>query len=264
MTDHATRPAQCRPTRAVAPLLLASLFGSAGVCAQADLCGCAGDAASRGAFDSADQDSFAAASAVWDGGQTVTIAIPDDGRIVFDSFRVDETPNGQAATIRFAPPADVNPPVTLLAAGPVDIGSRGIINLNGDPGGSLLPDSGGRGGPGGFRGGDGAYPEINFATHGGAGFGPGGGLGGTGGDASQGIDPGLGQGGSFVGIDQLTPLLGGGGGGGGGATDLAGTNCRGAPGGGGGGAILIVANQAITVDGVIQADGGWSSSIGTA
>jgi hypothetical protein len=57
------------------------------------------------------------------------------------------------------------------------------------------------------------YPPVNFATHGGAGFGPGGGLPGTGGDPGQGVAPGVGQGGTFVGIDQLTPLLGGGGGG---------------------------------------------------
>jgi len=106
------------------------------------------------------------------------------------------------------------------------------------------------GGPGGFRGGDGAYQTINGASNGGAGFGPGGGLGATAAPFLQGAR------GIFLGSPDLVPLAGGSGGGGGGSASPS-AGCSGGGGGGGGGAILIAANGTIRLDGNshIYADG---------
>ena len=110
---------------------------------------------------------------------------------------------------------------------------------------------GGLGGPGGFRGGDGAYQLVNFAGRGGAGLGPGGGAGGN----DNYFNNGHGAAATFLGAPDLLPLVGGSGGGGGASTNTA-PNCGGGGGGGGGGALLIAANGTITINGQLLADGG--------
>ena len=119
---------------------------------------------------------------------------------------------------------------------------------------------GGLGGPGGFRGGDGAYQLVNFATRGGNGLGPGGGNGTA--DAAYGYPYYGGGGGTFVGVPELLPLIGGCGGGGGASIDDA-VGSSGGGGGGGGGAILIAANGTISVNGTITAIGGNGGRYGS-
>ncbi|MDJ0847588.1 MAG: hypothetical protein QNK04_04300 [Myxococcota bacterium] len=159
------------------------------------------------------------------------------------------------ADIVFVPPPDANPAVQLPVAGDLEIQTGSVVNLEGRAGGTGLANSGGLGGPGGFRGGDGAFTEVNFANVEAAGLGPGGGAPGR----IEGL-PGpptafvSGEGGLYVGSDQLLPLLGGGGGGGG-AFEEPGSTCQASGGGGGGGAILVAANGTIIVNGLIDVDG---------
>jgi hypothetical protein len=114
------------------------------------------------------------------------------------------------------------------------------------------------GGPGGFRGGDGGYQLVNFARMGGAGSGPGGGLGGN--DTYN--AGGNGANAKFVGAPDLLPLIGGSGGGGGASMTTA-PGCAGGGGGGGGGALLIAADGTITINGQITAIGGNAGSAGS-
>ncbi|HXH06874.1 MAG TPA: hypothetical protein VNI83_09825, partial [Vicinamibacterales bacterium] len=147
-----------------------------------------------------------------------------------------------------------NTPVTLLVKGDVTITSLGAFSVRGDNGvgGSFdAPGRGGLGGPGGFRGGDGAYQMVNLANNGGAGLGPGGGSPGIGTTAP----PTAGGNATFLASPDLLPLVGGSGGGGGASTSAS-AGCSGGGGGGGGGAILIAANGTITIDGSIIAEGG--------
>lgn len=184
----------------------------------------------------------------------VEVPLPADGVIRLASLRAERTPtHSGSAVVRFTAPANQPAPaVTLLVAGNVVLGPGGYLDLNGQPGtGGSTADagSGGAGGPGGFRGGDGAFQRVTQVSDGGAGFGPGGGVAGTGTPLATGGF------GTFFGVPELLPLVGGSGGGGG-ASSATGLNCSGGGGGGGGGAILVAANGTITLNGLIRANAG--------
>jgi hypothetical protein len=249
----------------VLALGLAALLGASDAFAQAstDFCGCAGSP-SLGAFVGNDPATYppgtsgTAANAIDDyfGGcdDAVLIETPPDGVLVFDSFVLNATNSGdRGCRLHFSFEGNTaNTPITILVKGDVTLNGGTRLSVSGrrggagSAGGAGLP---GPGGPGGFAGGEGAYQLVNFATIGGNGVGPGGGTG------STLLPPALGQGGTFVGIPELRPLLGGSGGGGG-RSDNGNSGSSGGGGGGGGGAILIAANGTITIDGSILADGG--------
>lgn len=230
--------------RAVALLALVSaLTWPSASQAQLDICGCAG-APSLGAFDTADPASYPPGTTT--NGSLITIPLPDDGVLVFDSLSV-------ASFVQFGGNA-ANTPVTLLVKGDVTITNFGTLSVEGQPGTSGTTGGagiGGLGGPGGFAGGDGAFQAVNLANDGGTGFGPGGGVGGTQSPLANGAD------GSFVGALELLPPVGGSGGGGGASSD-SGAACAGGGGGGGGGAILMAANGTIILDGAFNARGGFA------
>jgi len=256
-SSRSDRPGRGRSLRRAAAALAAAWAAMAlwtaprGLAQALDICGCAG-AASLGAFDTLN-------AATWPPGteqgfRFITLPLPDDGVLVFDSVNIAPRPSDAGAlAVSFRPNAR-NTPVTLLVKGNLTIGpntSTGL-NLNGAAGsGGQVGDSGkgGDGGPGGFRGGDGAYQLVNLAARGGAGLGP---LGGAPGTSSP-----LATGGSgvFLGNLQLVPMVGGSGGGGGASTTTA-SGCSAGGGGGGGGAILVAANGTITLNGYIAAEGG--------
>lgn len=179
-------------------------------------------------------------------------------------FTTVDIPEGVTLTFR---PNAANTPVTMLAQGDVTI--AGTIDVSGEDGSGLGP--GGRGGPGGFKGGNGE--QVFDSPGGGAGLGPGGGGGegppdhidfagprdgGGGGFGTRG-EAGFGNydnAGNIYGNPTLLPLIGGSGGGGGSAAADDGSP-RGGGGGGGGGALLIAASTIhIASTGVIRADGG--------
>ena len=121
-------------------------------------------------------------------------------------------------------------PVVWLVSGNVNI--NGTVNLNGQ--GYLNPPKNSEPGPGGFRGGPGIYGNLDK----GAGFGPGGGENHHhGGSYGTGSYP--------YGNQSLIPLIGGSGGG---------AYYR--SGGAGGGAILIACQNTLTVNGIVQSNGG--------
>lgn len=243
-------------------LVLGALVSAGSALAQStDFCGCAGSPGSLGNFATGD-------SGTWPPGtvarleyfgsyaDAVEVPLPPDGVLVFDSLTV----NGLAGRGKYGPIAlsfarnAANTPVTILVKGDVTIADNNRIRVGGLSGGpGTAGDAGGpgQGGPGGFAGGQGAYAIVNFAEIGGNGIGPGGGLGAIGSPAA------LAQGGTFVGLPELRPLLGGSGGGGG-RSVLGTNNAAGGGGGGGGGAILIAANGTIEIQagGSILADGG--------
>jgi hypothetical protein len=230
---------------------------------QLDVCGCKNNPASLGNFDTADPTTFPPGNISTY--NSIDLQLPPDGIMVFNNINLVERPPyiGYGMTVRFIPNA-ANTPVTLLVSGNVTIGLRATIVLSGENGvhGSTnVLGKGGLGGPGGFRGGDGAYQLVNFGTVGGAGLGPGGGSGGPGNYYTSGH----GAGATFLGAPDLLPLIGGSGGGGGGSTEMT-PGCSGGGGGGGGGALLIAANGTLTIEsqGIIVADGGSSGSWGTA
>ncbi len=139
-------------------------------------------------------------------------------------------------------------PVVWLVSGDVTI--NGTLSLNGQSyqASPTLAESG----PGGFRGGMGTYQDedgtYSASATGAAGLGPGGGgrisyRGYAGSYGTQG-----GGGPETYGNPALVPLIGGSGGGG--------DPERPYGGGGGGGAILIICQGTLTVNGIIQADGG--------
>jgi len=239
----------------------AALFGALGSLllvpsvsqAQLDICGCAG-APSSGDFDTADPTSYPPGTAF--DGYNLTVPLPDDGILIFDSFSVTTSEFGGAVNLLFGLNS-ANTPVTLLVKGDVTIAGSGIVTLDGQPGtqGSFgAAGIGGLGGPGGFRGGDGAFELVNLANDGGAGFGPGGGAAGTASPLAPGLDA------VFVGAPDLRPPVGGSGGGGGASSDIADT-CSGGGGGGGGGALLLAANGAITIDTTLNAQGGFGGFV---
>jgi len=219
---------------------------------------------------------------------TVEIQLPPSGILNYTSINI---PAG--VTVKFKKNV-LNTPVHLLVSGDVTI--AGQLRLDGTHSAftgtavdGVQADDGnpGVGGPGGFDGGRGGRDDTQLRTEiirGGAGLGPGGGLGGLeGGDQSctingryyQYIGGGGGHAtradgfngrsncaatapngarGAAYGSNILQPLIGGSGGGGG----KGGKNFAGSGGGGGGGAILIAASGKVTMasTGYIIADGG--------
>jgi hypothetical protein len=178
---------------------------------------------------------------------TVSIALPPSGIFNFTTLTV---PTG--VTVKFTR-NPTNTPAVILATG--DVLVAGTIDVSGGRGGdglgatSLLPTAG-AGGPGGFDGGNGSN-GIDAAANslGGAGLGPGGGVGNCGGSFGG---PGDGCGTVIYGTPSLVPLIGGSGGGG------TNTGFGGAApgGGGGGGAILIASSGTLTLTGAIVSRGG--------
>jgi hypothetical protein len=213
---------------------------------QLDICGCKNHPASLGDFDTAVPSTYPPGTTS-DGASTMTIPLPPDGILVFNSVFLRQLVGYAQLTINFVRnPA--NTPVTILVSGDASItgsvsGAPGVAASTGTLG------NGGLGGPGGFRGGDGAYQIVNFATLGGTGLGPGGGAGGS----SSYFAGGHGAGGAFVGVADLLPLVGGAGGGGG-ASTAPNSGC----------AILIAVNGVMTLNGQIIADGGNYGSQATA
>jgi len=213
-----------------------------------DICGCTGSP-NLGAFDAADEATYPPGTTRVN--DTITIPLPPDGKLIFSSFTVGKSPRGFDAFVLFAR-NDANTPVTLLVTGDVTLACCAQIIVsgnNGISGTSGLNGVGGLGGPGGFRGGDGAYQLVNFASDGGAGFGPGGGAAGIASSLTHGGN------GTFLGVPELLPLVGGSGGGGG-PSNSGDLNCSGGGGGGGGGALVIAANGTITLNHFVFADGG--------
>ncbi len=215
---------------------------------QLDICGCA-TIPNLQPFDSGNAATFPPGTS--DNGSTLTFTVPDDGVFKFSSFTVT---NRQVSFVRNA----ANSPVTILVAGNASMNSTqgccfnfSVSGATGTSGNSSFAGVGGLGGPGGFRGGDAASQNINGAAIGGAGFGPGGGSGGTTAPFAGGV------GGTFLGVPELTPLLGGSGGGGGSSAAADARNCSGGGGGGGGGGLLIAVNGTLTINGYqLFADGG--------
>jgi hypothetical protein len=214
---------------------------------QLDICGCA-TIPNLQPFDSANPATFPPGTS--DNGTALTLTIPADGVFRFSSFTIT---NRQVSFVRNA----ANSPVTILVAGDATLNSTQgccfsftVAGSGGSNGNGSFAGVGGLGGPGGFRGGDGASQGINGAAIGGAGFGPGGGAGGTPAPLAGG------GGGTFLGVPELTPLLGGSGGGGGSSSANDGRSCSGGGGGGGGGGLLIAANGTLTISGYqVFADG---------
>lgn len=247
-----------RRARSVWGLLLAmTLFSvaAAGPAHAIDFCACEGSD-SQGDFDVSDPATHPPGIVFNQDTCTpvFSIPVPESGTLVFDSFRVLPVSIGcgnRPVTVNFIR-NEANSPVTILVKNDFTIESSGTVSVSagGGSNGSVgAAGVGGQGGPGGFAGGDGAYRQVTFTSTGGAGVGPGGGDGGV----ADPLTPG--EGGTFVGVPELRPLLGGSGGGGGhSSADAAG--CSGGGGGGGGGALLVAANETITVNGTLVADGG--------
>jgi hypothetical protein len=227
--------------------------------APLDICGCTNNPASLGDVDAANLTA-AQQQVMTRGFRTLEIRLPPDGVLVMDSLNLRWAPNESCCLVVTFTRSVANSPATLLVKGNVTIPSSVTLNLSGEQGTDANQNVlgvGGRGGPGGFRGNDGAYQLVNFATVGGTGLGPGGGAGAT---TNQNAG-GFGVTGTFVGATDLLPLIGGSGGGGGSSTSNA-PGCAGGGGGGGGGALLIAANGTIQLDGSITADGGRYGSLG--
>ncbi len=231
---------------------------------QLDVCGCKNNPATLGNLDTGDTSATLPPGVTVTSGTTMDIQLPADGVMVFNNLTIRERPpyvGGYGFTVRFIRNA-ANTPVTLLMTGNVTIAPYGSINIVGENGiGGSTNDlgRGGLGGPGGFRGGEGGYQLVNFGAFGGAGLGPGGGIGGT----NSYFNNGSGAGATFLGAPDLLPLVGGSGGGGGASTAPS-SGCAGGGGGGGGGAMLIAANGTVTLDGSIVADGGSGGGQGNA
>ena len=237
--------------------LFATLTGAAVAlatpAAALDICGCAGHPDSLGAFDIADDTTWPPGSTFNAGNNGgLTIPLPEDGVMIFDSFRLVSVV-GFTTYLRFVRNT-ANTPVTLLVAGDVVIGGSSSLYVAGGYAAaatSNIAGAGGLPGPGGFRGGDAAALGVNGQSEGGEGLGPGGGSWGTSAPLTAG---GVGV---FVGRGELRPLVGGSGGGGGASNSTG--NCSGGGGGGGGGALLLAADGTVTVNGTIDADGGRAS-----
>ena len=170
-------------------------------------------------------------------GANTVVTLPPDGVLNYTTVTV---PAG--VTVTFLRNV-ANTPVTLLATGDVTI--AGTLSVNGNPGPSASSTGttvmqGALGGPGGFRGGNGA---VTGGTAQSAGQGPGGG------SSSYGAPT------NFV---SLIPLFGGSGGVGGSIYPGAGGGA-----GGGAGAIVVASSTKITVTGSITADGGGGGLLGT-
>ena len=242
----------------MAALLLAAgclvLWAPAFEAQSLDLCGCA-SVPNLQPFDSSNPATFPPGTS--DNGSSLRIQVPPSGILRFSSFSIV---NRQVSFTT----NNLNSPVTILVAGDVTVSSANgccfsfaVSGGNGSAGNGSFAGVGGSGGAGGFRGGDGAAQAINGAAIGGAGFGPGGGAAGTASPFSSG------GGATFLGLPELTPIVGGSGGGGGSSRSSASTGCAGGGGGGGGGGLLIAANGTFTIrDYQIFADGGNGGGAG--
>lgn len=241
-------------------LLIVGLIRPAGLTAgsaEFDLCGCANHPDSLGAFDSKDPTTWPPGTEIskaqnW----RMYIPLPPGGVLIFDSFKAERWKAHRNCEIWFKPNA-ANTPVTILVAGDFSLKTSvhiAVYGMNGANGHHKINGRGGAGGPGGFRGGDGAYQDVNGQGAGGEGMGPAGGSPGTAAAFDKGGP------GKFSGRPELLPLIGGSGGGGGASKSTG--NCSGSGGGGGGGAILIAANGNITLErhAGINADGGHPGS----
>lgn len=165
------------------------------------------------------------------------VDLPPDGILNYTTVNI---PAGVTVTFK---KNEMNTPVYMLATGDVII--SGTLHVSADNAIGLIA---GKGGPGGFDGGNGGIP----AREGLAGGGPGGGKGGclncvfTGRSASGGI------GGLYNYLnDELVNIIGGSGAGGGGSN----SGWVGGGGGGGGGALLIASSSLVTLNGTINARG---------
>jgi hypothetical protein len=205
--------------------------------AQIDLCGCA-SVPDLQPFDSDNPATFPPGT--FSSGTTLVLPLPPDGIFRFSSFRLRSrfTSFGRNAA---------NTPVQILVSGNIELNGASCcyyLDVTGDAGAggnSQAPGTGGLGGPGGFRGGDGASQPIAMTAIGGTGFGPGGGQGAT-------PNPFVhGSGGIFFGLPELTPLVGGSGGGGGASSATSPSSCSAGGGGGGGGGLLVATNGTLSI-----------------
>ncbi|MDH3998576.1 MAG: hypothetical protein OET90_07030, partial [Desulfuromonadales bacterium] len=195
-----------------------------------------------------------------------SIPLPPDGVLQYANVHIQS-----GAELTFTK-NEKNTPVTILASGDVTI--DGTININGGKGAYIQP---GKGGPGGFDGGQGGVVgKVGFRGEGpGGGYGAmghstsghkySGACGGGGGYVASGsVGSNMiwngnikgGAGGSKYGNERLIPLIGGSGGGGGGGS----ASYTAGGGGGGGGAILIAASGSINITGGIYANGGYGKA----
>jgi hypothetical protein len=200
------------------------------------------------------------------------LQLPPDGIFNFKSVNI---PTGVTVTFK---KNQANTPVVMLVqtdatiAGIVDVSGQNSADV-GTAGDGNQSDDGvpAPGGPGGFDGGAGGWPDnppSGMSALGGNGLGPGGGKGNdncsfnsAGSGGGFGSDGGNASscpsvvGGRSYGNPQLQPLIGGSGGGGSrGATNYV----RGVAGGGGGGALLLAASGTVNLTGKVLANGGKS------
>jgi len=191
-----------------------------------------------------------AAEAAWD-----VTPNPTPGKGVYDGqkwavvFRYSSVNIPSGVSVAFKNRAGY-PPVVWLVQGDVTI--DGTLSVSAGREGYV--DSIHQPGPGGFRGG---HLYAGLHSRAGAGFGPGGamqadagsmsGAGGSYGTLATGYLPS--QGAEQYGSSQLLPLLGGSGGT---SRDVYGRQA-----GAGGGAILIAAGGRVTLNGLLEARGGW-------
>jgi hypothetical protein len=196
-----------------------------------------GPAVHAAPFDAGSDGSYGAL--VVPQGVTTNLALPADG-----VFRCTTITVAQGATLRFTK-NPLNTPVVLLAQGDVVIG--GTLDLTGGNASGAIP---GTGGPGGFGGGYGGGGPAAPASRGGDGHGPGRGLNAS--NQRPGAHATAGQSNNRTyGNVLIVPLIGGSG--------AAGTDGNpGSGGGGGGGAILVASSTRITVNGSINAYGGYA------
>lgn len=159
-------------------------------------------------------------------------------------------------TVTINPATDPTVVAVMLARGTVTI--NGTLSVSGSAGGnglaSVTNTSVGKGGPGGFAGGQGGTPSGNNPSYGGPGLGPFSGNGyAYGGYGATAI---------FNTFNSLMPMIGGSGGGGGGSYNtnpLIPSSSGGAGGGGGGGLVVCSGSTivgSITIAGTISAKGG--------
>ena len=234
-----------------------TFVGSAQV--QLNVCGCKDSPGNRGAFNTLDPSTYPPGTQTAFG--VIVLPLPADGILTFQSMNLQTRPGEGTLTVSFARNA-ANTPVTLLVSGDVTIAPSTYLKVSADAvvaSSKDVPGVGSLGGPGGFRGGDGGYQLVNFARMGGAGSGPGGGLGGN----DTWIAGGHGGNAAYLGSADLLPLIGGSGGGGGASINTV-PGCAGGGGGGGGGAILLAADGTITINGQINADGAAGGQYGQA
>lgn len=198
------------------------------------------------------------------------VQLPEDGILNYTTVNIPAE-----VTVTFKKNTS-NTPVYILATGDVTI--AGNINVNGMHANVV---SSGKGGPGGFDGGLGAYPGSCGGTSPGPGggqaategtseiiyYGAGGGGGGFGTAGGNGATYNAaystgGVGGETYGNISLLPIIGGSGGGGGCGGTLGGGGAGGG-GAGGAGAILIASSGTIDITGSITAKGGNGGVSGT-